>query len=190
MRYIGTSTYSAWQVMESLWTSKELGLNRFVCEQQPYNILDRRVERELMPMAQTYGIATIPWSPLAGGLLTGKYTRNTPPPPDSRFADYESNPMQKRRMVEQVYDVNEALLPMVEVKGCSVAQLALAWVNQQPGVTSPIIGPRTMAQLEDNLGAVDIILAGEELAVIDGLVPPGQMLSPFYQADWGPHLYR
>ena len=111
VRYIGTSTFSAWQVMESLWTSKELGLNRFVCEQQPYHILDRRVERELMPMARTYGIATIPWSPLAGGLLTGKYTRNAPPPPDSRFADFENNPMQKRRMVEQVYDVNETLVP-------------------------------------------------------------------------------
>jgi aryl-alcohol dehydrogenase-like predicted oxidoreductase len=94
VRYIGTSTFAAWQVMESLWVSKELGLNRFVCEQQPYNILDRRVERELLPMARTYGIATIPWSPLAGGLLTGKYTRNAPPPPDSRFADFESNPMQ------------------------------------------------------------------------------------------------
>ena len=190
VRYIGTSTFSAWQVMESLWTSKELGLNRFVCEQQPYHILDRRVERELMPMARTYGIATIPWSPLAGGLLTGKYTRNAPPPPDSRFADFENNPMQKRRMVEQVYDVNETLVPMAEARGCTVAQLALAWVNQQPGVTSPIIGPRTMAQLEDNLGAIDVTLTEEELAVIDGLVPPGSMVSPFYQADWGPHLYR
>jgi aryl-alcohol dehydrogenase-like predicted oxidoreductase len=190
VRYIGTSTFAAWQVMESLWTSKELGLNRFVCEQQPYNILDRRVERELLPMARTYGIATIPWSPLAGGLLTGKYTRNAPVPTDSRFANVDDNPIQKRRMVEQVYDVNEALQPMADAKGCTVAQLSLAWVNQQPGVTSPIIGPRTMAQLEDNLGAVDVTLNEEDLAVIDGLVPSGQMVSPFYQADFGPHQYR
>ncbi len=190
VRYIGTSTFAAWQVMESLWVSKELGLNRFVCEQQPYNILDRRVERELLPMARTYGIATIPWSPLAGGLLTGKYTRNAPPPPDSRFANIEGNPIQQRRMVEQVYDVNEALTPMAEAKGCTVAQLALAWVLQQPGVTSPIIGPRTMAQFEDNLGAVDVSFTDDELAKIDEIVPPGQMVSPFYQADFGPHLYR
>ncbi len=190
VRYIGTSTFAAWQVMESLWTSKELSLNRFVCEQQPYNILDRRVERELLPMAQTYGIATIPWSPLAGGLLTGKYTRNAPAPADSRFANVDDNPIQKRRMVEQVYDVNEALQPMADAKGCTVAQLALAWVLQQPGVTSPIIGPRTMAQFEDNLGAIDVTLKDEDLAVIDGLVPSGQMVSPFYQADFGPHQYR
>lgn len=75
VRYIGTSTFAAWQVMESLWASKELGLNRFVCEQPPYNILDRRIERELLPMARTYGIGTIPWSPLAGGLLSGKYRK-------------------------------------------------------------------------------------------------------------------
>ncbi|TVR64512.1 MAG: aldo/keto reductase, partial [Spirochaetaceae bacterium] len=74
VRYIGTSTYGAWQAVESLWVSEKLGLNRFVCEQPPYNILDRRIERELLPMAMTYGYATIPWSPLAGGLLTGKYT--------------------------------------------------------------------------------------------------------------------
>ena len=93
-------------------------------------------------------------------------------------------------MVEQVYDVNEALLPMAEAKGCTVAQLALAWVLQQPGVTSPIIGPRTMAQFEDNLGAVDVSFTDDELAKIDEIVPPGQMVSPFYQADFGPHQYR
>ena len=80
VRYIGTSTYGAWQVMESLWVRKELHLNRFVSEQPPYHLLDRRIERELVPMAQTYGIALIPWSPLAGGFLTGKYTRKEPAP--------------------------------------------------------------------------------------------------------------
>ncbi|HEY3340651.1 MAG TPA: aldo/keto reductase, partial [Anaerolineae bacterium] len=87
VRYIGTSTYGAWQLVESFWAAKELGLNRFVCEQPPYNLLDRRIERELIPMASTYGMGIIPWSPLAGGLLTGKYTRNTPPPADARFFD-------------------------------------------------------------------------------------------------------
>ena len=92
VRYIGTSTFAAWQLVESLWVAKELGLNRFICEQPPYNLLDRRIERELLPMARTYGIAIIPWSPLAGGLLTGKYSRNAPPPADSRYADMGTNP--------------------------------------------------------------------------------------------------
>ena len=108
VRYIGTSTFAAWQVMESLWVSKELGLNRFVCEQQPYNILDRRVERELLPMARTYGIATIPWSPLAGGLLTGKYTRETPVAGGQPLRQHRGQPhVSNARMVEQVYDVIE-----------------------------------------------------------------------------------
>ncbi len=190
VRYLGTSTFAAWQVIEGLWTSKELGLNRFVCEQPPYNLLDRRIERELIPMAQTYGIGIIPWSPLAGGLLSGKYRRNEAVPPDSRFADMESNPMLRKRMQEQVFDVTEGLQPLIESKGCSMSQLALAWCVQQPGVTSPIIGPRTMDQLEDNLQALEVTLSEGDRATIDTLVPPGRMVSPFYEAEFGPHLHR
>ena len=190
VRYIGTSTYAAWQVLESLWIAKELGLNRFICEQPPYHILARRIERELLPMARTYGIATIPWSPLAGGLLTGKYDRNTTPPADSRFADVESNPRLRARMVEAVFDVVDGLKPIAQAKGCTISQLALAWCAAQPGVTSPIIGPRTMEQLEDNLGALTVSLTADDLAAIDQLVPPGRMVSPFYEADFGPSQYR
>jgi len=190
VRYLGTSTFAAWQVMESLWASKELGLNRFVCEQPPYNLLDRRIERELIPMAQTYGIGIIPWSPLAGGLLSGKYRRNEAVPPDSRFADMESNPMLRKRMQEQVFDVTEGLQSLVEAKACTMSQLALAWCVQQPGVTSPIIGPRTMDQLEDNLEALNVTLTEQDYAAIDALVPPGRMVSPFYEAEFGPHLFR
>src|SRR5438477_5577333 len=100
VRYIGTSTFAAWQIVEALWVAKELGLNRFVCDQPPYNLLDRRVERELLPMAQTFGIGIIPWSPLGGGLLTGKYDRDQPPPEDSRFAAYAQNARQRRRMTD------------------------------------------------------------------------------------------
>lgn len=190
IRYIGTSTFAAWQVIESLWAAKELGLNRTICEQPPYNLLDRRIERELLPMAQTYGIATIPWSPLAGGLLTGKYQRNNPPPADSRFADVANNPRLQARMNENIFDVIEGLEPVAAEKGCSLSQLALAWVVQQPGVTSPIIGPRTMAQLEDNLAALDVTITDDDKAKIDALIPPGRMVSPFYEADFGPHQYR
>jgi len=190
VRYIGSSTFAAWQVMESLWVAKELGLNRLICEQPPYNILDRRIERELLPMAQTYGIATIPWSPLAGGLLTGKYQRDVAPPADSRYADMATNPNRGRRMTEGVFDVVDGLKPLVEAKGCTMSQLTLAWCVQQPGVTSPIIGPRTMAQLKDNLAALDVVISDEDRAAIDELVPPGRMVSPFYEADFGPHQYR
>jgi aryl-alcohol dehydrogenase-like predicted oxidoreductase len=189
VRYIGTSTFGAWQVVEALWTSKELGLNRFVTEQPPYNILDRRIERELVPMAQTFGIGLVPWSPIAGGLLSGKYRRGQGLPADSRYAT-DNNPTYKFRLVEPVYDVVDRLDAMAQSRDCTMVQLALAWVLAQPAVTSPIIGPRTMGQLEEYLGASSVRLEGADLQAIDGLVPPGGMVSQFYQADFGPHPYR
>jgi len=188
VRYIGTSTFAAWQLMESLMVSKELGLNRFVCEQPPYNLVDRRIERELLPMAQTYGIGIIPWSPLAGGLLSGKYKRGEPLPIDSRYAN--TNAQQMRRLNERVYGVIEGLEPIAESKECTLAQLALAWAVAQPGVTSPIIGPRTMEQFDDNMGAMRIRLSEAELKAIDEVATPGEHVSPYYEADWGPHQYR
>ena len=190
VRYIGTSTFAAWQVMESLGVSKELGLNRFICEQQPYNILDRRVERELMPMARTYGLATIPWSPLAGGMLTGKYQRGQAPGEGTRYEKVSESEWLQNRYRDAMFDVVEGLTPLAEAKGCTVAQFALAWCMQQPGVTSPIIGPRTMEQLEDNLGAIDVEITDEDRQAVDRLVAPGNYVSPFYDADFGPHQYR
>ena len=191
VRYIGTSTFAAWQIVESLWVSERLGLNRFVCEQQPYNLVDRRVERELMPMAQTYGVATIPWSPLAGGLLTGKYQRGEAPPTDARFADTSRmRPMQRRRFNEAIFDVIEGVEPIAADKGVPISQFALAWVMAQPGVTSPIIGPRTMAQLDDNLDAADVEITAEDCERVDAVIPPGRMVAPYYEADFGPHRFR
>jgi aryl-alcohol dehydrogenase-like predicted oxidoreductase len=188
VRYIGTSTYAAWQVVESLWVSERYGLNRFVCEQPPYNLLDRRIERELLPMARTFGIGTIPWSPLAGGLLTGKYRRGENPPANTRYAS--PNPMQQRRWTERIFDVVEGIEPIARDVGAPLSQFALAWVMVQPGVTSPIIGPRTLAQLEDNLDATDVALSEETLARVDDVIPPGHMVSPFYEADFGPDRHR
>ncbi len=190
VRYVGTSTYAAWQLVEALWVAKELGLNRFVCEQPPYNLLDRRVERELLPMAQTYGFATIPWSPLAGGLLTGKYDRGTPAPADTRYGDVKEGSPQHKRLTESAFDVIEGLKPIVSAKGCTMSQFALAWCVQQPGVTSPIIGPRTLEQLDDNLKALEVTVSDEDRTNIDDLIAPGQMVSPFYEAAFGPHPYR
>jgi aryl-alcohol dehydrogenase-like predicted oxidoreductase len=188
VRYIGTTTFAAWQVVETLWASKELHLNRVVSEQPPYNLLDPRIERELIPVAQTFGLAVIPWSPIAGGLLTGKYRRGAPVPTDSRYAD--PGPIQAKRFTETSFDVIEPLSALAAEKGVPLAQLALAWVVQQPGITSPIIGPRTLEQLEDALNALAVALTPEDLVRIDAIIPPGTHVAPFYEADHGPSLHR
>ena len=189
VRYIGSSTFAAWQLVESLWVAKELGLNRFVCEQPPYNLLDRRIERELLPMARTYGFATIPWSPLAGGLLTGKYTRGEEPPEGARFGD-TTNPLYRRRLNDRIYDVIDGLKPIAEEKGVTLSQLSLAWCMRQPGVTSPIIGPRTMEQFEDNLKALDVEITDDDRKRIDRVARRGESVAPFYEAEFGPHPHR
>lgn len=186
VRYAGTSTFAAWQCVESQRVSRDMGLNRFVTEQPPYNILDRRIERELIPMARTCGYGLIPWSPLAGGLLTGKYKRGEKAPEGSRFSGKEDSD----RYNDSIFSVTEGLEPMVEEKGCTMAQFALAWCMNQPGITSPIIGPRTTGQLEDNLGALNVKVTSEDRETVDALVAPGRMVSPFYEADFGPHVYR
>ncbi len=152
VRYIGTSTFAAWQVVKSLWISKELGLNRFVSEQPPYNLLDRRIERELIPAAINFGLAIMPWSPLAGGFLTGKYRRNQPRPDGSRLA---TSKFHEDCFCDQCFDIAEAVEKMAKEKNCSAGQLCLAWCAGQPGITSPIIGPRTMEQIIDNLNSLN-----------------------------------
>ena len=188
VRFIGTSTFAAWQVMESLWASKELGLNRFVSEQPPYHLLDRRIERELVPMAETYGIGLIPWSPLAGGFLTGKYRRGEARLQGARFS--ESNEWTNRHFTDRAFDLLEVVEKIAGEKGCAISQLSLAWCAQQPGITSPIIGPRTMEQLEDNLGALNVKVTDEDRARIDQVAPPGREIVTYYEADFGPHPYR
>jgi aryl-alcohol dehydrogenase-like predicted oxidoreductase len=189
VRYLGTSTYAAWQVVEAVYVARDLGVNRFVCEQPPYNLLDRRIERELIPAAQTYGLAVIPWSPLAGGLLTGKYVRGQEPPEGTRFAD-QTNPIYRRRLTDRIYDVIEPLQELAAQKGCTLSQLSLAWVTQRPGVTSSIIGPRTTEQLEDNLKADDVTFDEDELKQIDRIIRRGESVAPFYEADFGPAQFR
>lgn len=188
VRYIGTSTFAAWQIMEALWVSKEYGLNRFVCEQPPYHLLDRRPERELVPMAQTYGIALIPWSPLAGGSLTGKYRRGVAAPDESRYSGQAGRGQELE--TEAFFAIIDTLEEIAAEKGCTVSQLALAWCAQQPGITCPIIGPRTYEQLEDNLGAAAVQVADGDRQRLDIVAPPGRAVAPYYEADFGPHPYR
>ena len=193
--YIGTSTFAAWQIVEGLWISKELGLNRFISEQPPYNLLDRRAERELIPMARTFGLAILPWSPLAGGVLTGKYRRGAPAPIGARYdqsgitADLDKAE-DRALLADSTFDVVDALVGLAESRDCSPGQLALAWLLNQPGVTSPIIGPRTQEQLNDNLAAVGIEVTDADRARLDDAATPGRATSPFYDADFGPHPFR
>jgi aryl-alcohol dehydrogenase-like predicted oxidoreductase len=186
--YIGTSTFAAWQLMESLWVAKEYGLNRFVTEQPPYNLVDRRIEKELVPMARTYGIGLLPWSPLAGGFLTGKYTRDAPKDGEGRHA---KGRFYGEHFTDRAFDVVDCLCEMAAEKDCTPSQLALAWVMQQPGVTAAICGPRTRQQLEDNLGALDVTITDQDRERLDAVATPeGAVLPNYYEADFGPHAYR
>jgi aryl-alcohol dehydrogenase-like predicted oxidoreductase len=189
VRYIGASMFAAWEHVEALWVAKELHLDRFVTDQSSYHILDRRLERELLPMARSCGYGVIPYSPNAGGLLSGKYTRDEPDPADGRYSG-PMNDAKRERKTTGVFDVTEALAPVATARQATLSQFSIAWVAQQPGVTSPIIGPRTMEQLEDNLGASAIELTAEELAKVDEAVPPGRTVSPSYNPGGGPHTGR
>ena len=195
VRYIGTSSFAAWQIVESLWVSKEYHLNRFVCEQPAYNLLDRRVERELVPMALTYGIAIIPWSPTAGGFLSGKYRPDKPLPAGSRFEEFWSG-LEQRHYSQAAFAILDLIETMSKEKGCSPYQLALAWCGQQPGITSPIIGPRTKQHLMDALQVLTVQFSDEDLQRIDSVAPPGRAIVPYYGYDgmawvtWGPHKFR
>ncbi len=189
VRFIGTSNFGSWQVVESLWASKELGLNRFVSDQSPYNMADRRIEREHLPMCQTYGLAQIPWSPLAGGGLTGKYRRTETQAAGTRFGD-ETRPNMKLRFSEGVLDIVDAMQPIAQRQGCTVSQLALAWVMSRPGVTAPLVGPRTLDQLKDNLGAFEVEVGSEVDEALSRVVKPGEHVAEFYEASFGPNMHR
>ncbi len=189
VRYIGTSNFGSWQVVESLWASEKLGLNRFVSEQSPFNLADRRAEREHLPMCQTYSTAFIPWSPLAAGGLTGKYTRSAQQASGTRFGD-ETDPGKLKRFSNGVMDIADGLVPIAEAHNATVAQIALAWVAAQPGVTAPIAGPRTLEQLIDNLGALDVELTQEDFDRIDELAPPGTNVADYYEASFEPNAHR
>jgi aryl-alcohol dehydrogenase-like predicted oxidoreductase len=146
-------------------------------------------------MAQTYGIGIIPWSPTAGGFLTGKYQRDAPPPADSRFEEYWKG-AEKRHRSEAAWAVLDLVAELSKEKDCTPYQLALAWVAQQPGVTSPIIGPRTKDHLVDSVQAVNVQLTAQDLERIDAVSPPGRAIVPYYGYDgmawvkWGPHRFR
>jgi aryl-alcohol dehydrogenase-like predicted oxidoreductase len=181
VRYIGCSTHPAWLVMEALAVSFKYGLNRYISEQPPYNLLDRRIENELVPLAQRHGMAIIPWSPLAGGILTAKY------PLDGKFPEGSRGARPSGRFPDRITrrgrEVALQVAEMAQERGMTAAQLALLWVKDQPGITSPIIGPRTMAHLEDNLAVLERTLDDADRPLFDALVHPGNAVADFHNSN-------
>ncbi len=181
VRYVGCSTFPAWMVMEALGISERDGLVRYVSEQPPYNLLDRRIENELIPLAQRYGLGILPWSPLAMGMLAGRYERADGHPADSRAARVGT--YAAARISEAGVAAGRKLAELALARGVTGSQLALLWVKDQPAVTAPIIGPRTEAQLQDALSVLDLRLDEQTAAALDQIVPPGSAVADFHNTS-------
>jgi len=195
VRYIGTSTFPAWRLVEANLIADRLGVSRFVSEQPPFHMLDRQLEKTLIPAARSYGVGIIPWSPLAGGMLTGKYSAaDVAGSAEGRLAGDDEWAGWHRR--DRAFAVVDLLREIAANHAATVSQVALAWSAAQPGITCPIIGPKNLAQLEENLGGADVVLTREDLARIDELSPPGDSIVPYIWSPWvtpdsfAPHQYR
>ncbi len=182
VRYIGCSTHPAWMVMEALATSERFGLARYISEQPPYNLLDRRIENELVPLAQKYGMAIIPWSPLAMGILAGRYPLDGSLPADSR-AGRSTWAAARERVSQGGLQVGARVVEMAAERGVTAAQLAIIWCKDQPGITAPIIGPRTLQQLEEFIPVLGMNLADADRPLFDALVHPGNAVSDFFNSN-------
>ena len=182
--YIGSSTFPAWMVMEGLAISERWGWAQYASEQPPYNLLDRRAENELIPVCQKYGLAVLPWSPLAMGLLAGRYSQPGQYPGGSR-AESWNNPLVRSRITRRGIEVGRALAEMAGQRGLTPTQLALLWTKDQPGITAPIIGPRTLQHLEDALPVLEMTLDDADRPAFDALVHPGNAVADFHNSnDW------
>ncbi len=178
VRYIGSSTFPASQIVEAQWVARERGRERFVCEQPPYSILVREVEKDVLPTARRHGMGVIPWSPLAGGWLSGGYRKDADLPQSQRAeripGRYDlSIPANQRKL-----EAADALARLADEAGITLIEMALAFVIRHPAVTAAIIGPRTMEHLESQLSAADVTLSDDVLDRIDEIVPPGVNVNP------------
>jgi aryl-alcohol dehydrogenase-like predicted oxidoreductase len=182
VRYIGCSTHPAWMVMEALAVSEKEHLARYVSEQPPYNLLDRRIENELVPLALRYNLAIIPWAPLAQGLLAGRYPLEQTLPPDSR-AFRERGGIYDQRFTQQAFATGDKFTKLAREFGKTPGQLALVWCKDQPGITAPIIGPRTLEQLNDLLPAAEMKLSQQEREACDLLVPPAGVVVNYHNTS-------
>ena len=180
VRYIGCSNYSAWHIMKALGISERKNLQRFVSQQIHYSLQARDAEYELVPVALDQGVGILVWSPLAGGLLSGKYRRGQDAPEGSRhLTDWNEPPVHDE---DQLYDIVDVLVEIGEARGVSAAQVALAWTLGRPGVATVVVGARTEEQLADNLGATDLTLEDDERARLDEVSAPRLMYPYWHQA--------
>ncbi|WP_077920756.1 aldo/keto reductase [Spirosoma sp. 209] len=165
VRYIGCSNLAAWQVMKANGIADKYGWTKFISTQNYYSIAGRDLENEIVPMVQDQQMAILPWSPLAGGFLSGKYTRDNKPEGDSRRLGFDFPPVDQ----ERAYDIIEVMQEIGAAHGVSVARIALAWVLAKPGVTSVIIGAKNTEQLNDNISATEVSLTTEQLEQLDAV---------------------
>jgi aryl-alcohol dehydrogenase-like predicted oxidoreductase len=180
--YIGSSTFPAWIIMEGLAISQQYGWVRYVSEQPPYNLLDRRIENELIPLALKYNLAILPWSPIAMGLLAGRYPPGDAAPAGSRLA--EGRNFMGERVNPKGREVGARMVELARERDMTPSQLALLWCKDQPGITAPITGPRTMAHLEDALPVLEMSLRDEDRPIFDSLVHPGNAVADFHNSAW------
>ena len=212
VRYIGCSTHPAWKIMESLMVSELKGYARYISEQSPYNLLDRRIENELVPMCQAHGVGLLAWSPLAMGILAGRYSdwdgklenyptgsraaldvqrpslekRNTKPVDGSAEPTPKTAGIYSERVTPQAVEVGNQFIKLAKEHSISPAQLALLWVKDQAGIAAPLVGPRTLEQLEKTLPVMEMELDDGLRAACDKLVPPGSAVANFLNtALWG-----
>lgn len=181
VRAIGASTFPASDIVEAQWVAERRGLARFRTEQPPYSILNRSIEREVLPACQRYGMGVMAWSPLAKGMLTGKY-RKGKPLPDTLRAKYFPTALSNEGSLDAV----EQLIPLAQSAGMSLMHMSLAFVVAHPAITSAIIGPRTMEQLDGLLAGAKLELEDELLDRIDEIVPPGVDVAPLERAAYTP----
>jgi aryl-alcohol dehydrogenase-like predicted oxidoreductase len=183
IRYIGSSTAPAWKVLEGILVSELKGYVRFVSEQPPYNLLDRRIENELIPMTQAYNLAILPWSPLAMGMLAGRYADQYLRPEGSRAS--LRGGIYAERVSPRAVQMGNRFVRLAREAGHDPARLAILWVKDQPGITAPIIGPKSVEQLEHLLPVLDMKLPEDIRAACDALVPPGSAVANFHNsASW------
>jgi aryl-alcohol dehydrogenase-like predicted oxidoreductase len=186
VRYIGSSTFPASQIVQAQWVAEKRGRERFVCEQPPYSLITRGIETDVLAVCEQYRMGVIPWSPLAGGWLSGKYRKDGESPGSSRRAQmlpqrYDMSLPANQRKLEAA----DALAGLADQAGISLIEMALAFVINHPAVTAAIIGPRTMEHLDSQLGALETSLSAELLDRIDEIVPPGVNVNPS-DRGWDP----
>jgi aryl-alcohol dehydrogenase-like predicted oxidoreductase len=188
VRYLGSSTFPASRIVEAQWTARDRRLERFVTEQPPYSILVRGVEADVLPTCARHGMAVMSYSPLAGGWLSGRWRKDTGQQSSSRADRLPerfdlSNPYNQRKL-----DAVEELAQLAEQAGLTLIQLAIAFAKAHPAITSPLIGPRTMDQLQTQLAAAEVVLTDDVLDRIDEIVPPGMTINPADSSFQNPAL--